>query len=184
MPQLRAMVNRSIEKEFRNVEEPPRVGSVHMERRKDGGTLLRQEDLAELVTRRSYMPYRPKDWTEGTANEVVFKNVTLSPPHFGICVRDTSTGHQKSLVYETPVPSVEGLVFRISVDVGRIRDNPGVFQNGTNLGSRMAMEESKHNAERLDLLELYVDEHYRVETLSLKDHLGNVEGWGRRMSWT
>ncbi|GFW58541.1 hypothetical protein TNCV_718411 [Trichonephila clavipes] len=40
--------------------------------------------------------------------------------------------HIKSLVYETPVPSVEDPIDRISVATERIRDMPGILQNVNN----------------------------------------------------
>ncbi|GFV78968.1 hypothetical protein TNCV_4347271 [Trichonephila clavipes] len=40
----------------------------------------------------------------------------------------TSSGHTKSSVYETSVPSVEDLIVRIPGTNGRIHDIPGIFE--------------------------------------------------------
>ncbi|GBM56720.1 hypothetical protein AVEN_224764-1 [Araneus ventricosus] len=41
-------------------------------------------------------------------------------------------GEMKTLVYETPVDSVEDVVTRISVPAGEMRDIPGIFKNVRN----------------------------------------------------
>ncbi|GFS63541.1 15-hydroxyprostaglandin dehydrogenase [Trichonephila clavipes] len=43
---------------------------------------------------------------------------------------------------------------------------------GTNRGSRPAMEESEKDVESLEQLLLYADEHYLARKLPLADHLG------------
>ncbi|GFV96978.1 hypothetical protein TNCV_4351911 [Trichonephila clavipes] len=65
----------------RDVEEPHHAGTTW-----SGATTekpeIRQEVPAELVARRSDMPYHPKDWAERTY-KVASKDATLPPPHQG-----------------------------------------------------------------------------------------------------
>ncbi|GFS80604.1 uncharacterized protein TNCV_3870271 [Trichonephila clavipes] len=46
---------------------------------------------------------------------------------------------------------------------------------GTNRGSRLAMEESENDVGSLEQLLLYADEHYLAGKLPLRDHLGKVQ---------
>ncbi|GFU04695.1 15-hydroxyprostaglandin dehydrogenase [Trichonephila clavipes] len=51
---------------------------------------------------------------------------------------------------------------------------PTLALQGTNRGSRPAMEESEKDVGSLEQLLLYADEHYLAGKLPLGDHLGKV----------
>ncbi|GFV54493.1 transposable element Tcb2 transposase [Trichonephila clavipes] len=65
---------------------------------------------------------------------------------------ESGSGHMKSSVSETPVPSVEVFMSRISVTAGRIRDMPKVFDNVRNsmqLRFQACQMTSGHNCEHM-----------------------------------
>ncbi|GFW21527.1 hypothetical protein TNCV_1533501 [Trichonephila clavipes] len=63
------------------------------------------------------------------------RNSNMRVPHHMIFAsanrrrRESGSGHMKSLLYETAVPSVEDLNAQICVTTGRIHGMPGIFLN-------------------------------------------------------
>ncbi|GFX60184.1 uncharacterized protein TNCV_4533441 [Trichonephila clavipes] len=98
----------------------------------------------------------------GRSNELWCKNADKNKSRGGpvnwptksqdLSYMDFFWGHRKSLVYETPVPSVEDLIPRSSVAARRTLDIPGTFQNVKNsmqCHSQACQKTSRRNFEYL-----------------------------------
>ncbi|GFV14458.1 hypothetical protein TNCV_165851 [Trichonephila clavipes] len=89
--------------------------------------VLRQEVRAELLSRRSDVPYRPGDWEEGTSNEIVSNHASFPTPHWRIHVHRV----RYALSFR------EDLGAQISVAAERKGGILGIFQSVRNSMQRL-----------------------------------------------
>ncbi|GFW36075.1 hypothetical protein TNCV_4929381 [Trichonephila clavipes] len=88
------------------------------------------EELVDMLTL-----YRVADRNRPTARQLYQEPCpNRRVPHHTIFAsvnrgRESGSGHMKSLVYETSVPSIEDIITRKSVASKRIYDQPRIFQN-------------------------------------------------------